>query len=149
MSMEILVVEERDIPEIAQIENESFPNPWKSDQLLEESGNPAAVFIKTIENKMIAGYCIAWLAADEMQLVKIAVRPHYRRKGYGTQMLNAITRTAKERKCGKIHLEVRSGNQEAIQFYHGHFFKKSGRRKSYFKTLNEDAVLMTKTLFLS
>ena len=41
----------------------------------------------------IAGYTLAWLLADELQLLSVAVHPHHQRQGIGKRLLEELLAT--------------------------------------------------------
>lgn len=46
-----------------------------------------------------------------------AVHPDHQRKGYGTQIMQAVEALLQQKDCPKINLQVRASNQAMIAFY--------------------------------
>lgn len=89
----------------------------------------------------LLGFLIARSLAPECELENIVVSPAARRTGIGSQLLDALKRAASETNCASVFLEVRESNQAARAFYEGVGFKQDGRRKSYYSSPSEDAIL--------
>ena len=78
-----------------------------------------------------AGFAMARMIVDEAELLLIAVRPAYRGRGIGRDLLEQIQAGAADRGAKRLHLEVRDGNR-AADLYHGAGFEKIGRRRDYY-----------------
>lgn len=89
----------------------------------------------------LLGFLVARLLPPECELENIAVAPSIRRRGIGSQLLEALRRAAKDTNCESVFLEVRESNQAARAFYESVGFKREGRRKSYYSKPSEDAIL--------
>lgn len=78
------------------------------------------------------GFGLARMIADESELLLIGVRPHFRNRGYGKQLLDHVCATAQRHGAIKLHLEMREGNR-AQQLYRSRGFEPVGRRKRYYR----------------
>ena len=88
---------------------------------------------------MVVGFAVARrIAADESELLALAVAPEYRRRGFG----NALLRDLAARHRGSLYLEVRESNETAIRFYKSFGFEEVGRRPGYYRYPPEGAVVM-------
>lgn len=47
----------------------------------------------------------------------LAVKPAYRQRGYGREIMRAVESRINDRGCPKINLQVRTGNAQSIAFY--------------------------------
>lgn len=97
-------------------------------------------------NGATAGFLVSRQAADEMEILNLAVLPEFRRNGVGRQLVEDALLGARERGAKSAHLEVRSSNRLAIAFYGVCGFRESGRRESYYRDPVEDALLMDRRL---
>ena len=79
------------------------------------------------------------LAADEHELLNIAISPANRGQNLGQRLLE----TAIENLHGAIHLEARESNQAAIALYRKAGFYVSGRRPAYYQNPIEAGIVMT------
>ena len=58
-----------------------------------------------------------FLAKPGIYLEDLFVKPEYRGKGIGKQLLNKLIEVAKEKNCGRIEWAVLDWNERAIKFY--------------------------------
>lgn len=82
-----------------------------------------------------AGFILTRSAADEEELLLIAVHPDFRGKGLGRRLIALLTANARERGIAKIFLEMRANNP-AEKLYRKMGFEPIGRRKNYYRTEN-------------
>lgn len=130
-------------------------------EILQESDTAAAWSAKNVEEMLasagilalaserkgtVTGFLFARQVADEAELLNIAVRRDFRRKGEGSALLSAAIGELSTNRVRRIFLEVRQSNHGAIAFYQKHGFSDSGRRKSYYRDPIEDALCMDKKL---
>lgn len=140
-----------DIDRVHHIDQLSFTMPWPiSSYRYELNENLAAllhVAETTSENgtEIVVGMIVAWLIIDETHIATIAVHPNYRRQGIGKKLLVASLEEAIGRGARLATLEVREGNQAAIQLYNQFGFVVEGRRPRYYHDTHEDAIIMTVT----
>lgn len=78
-----------------------------------------------------AGFALTRMIVDEAELLLIAVRPAYRGRGIGRDLLDRVTAVAAERGAKRLHLEVRDGNP-AASLYQAFGFEKIGHRRDYY-----------------
>lgn len=144
--------------EIHRIEAAVFTNPWSPDALARELDNPHGRFwvacfddrdgpeADAVRPPSPVGYIICHLVADEMHLLKIAVRPERRRQGVGERLLEfALERATAEGACVSF-LEVRPTNRAAVRLYERVGYAPVGRRRSYYAGDGEDALILKKTI---
>lgn len=132
-----------DIESVLEIEQESI-SAWSYNQFLQELNNEFSSFLICEYNNVIAGYIIAWMVSDEIQINSIAVKKTLRKHGIGSKLLSAVITDKSGRFFSSVFLEVRSLNTDAISFYIDNGFTKTGLRKKYY--IDDDAVLMEKKL---
>ena len=77
-------------------------------------------------------------------MMNVAVHPDYRRRGIAEKLIMALVQALKERKSHWLMLEVRASNEPAIKLYEKLGFSEVGRRKNYYDSPKEDAILMTR-----
>lgn len=92
------------------------------------------------------GYLGMEYVLDEGGITNVAVFPVHRRQGIADALLNELLRRAKGLGLATVTLEVRETNAPAIALYQKHDFVPVGRRKNYYTSPTEDAILMTVTL---
>jgi ribosomal-protein-alanine N-acetyltransferase len=95
------------------------------------------------------GIALGRVAADEAELLTLAVRPEHRRSGLGRGLLDRFEAEARARGATVAHLEVAAGNAPAISLYRARGYAEVGRRTGYYRAADgsrDDAVLMARTL---
>jgi ribosomal-protein-alanine N-acetyltransferase len=101
--------------------------------------------LSEVEGKTI-GFLIGRQAADEAEILNLAVVRESRRKGAGGALLEAALEKFRSRGVSRVFLEVRDSNAAALEFYGRHGFSKIGRREGYYREPFESAIVMEKKL---
>jgi ribosomal-protein-alanine N-acetyltransferase len=134
-----------DLDEIARIEAESFPVPWKRDFFASELSEPHR-YVRVLGRDdggepRIGGYLFAVSLYEEFHINKIATDLRLRHRGYGRVLLEDALSRARSMGSAAITLEVRVSNGAARQFYRSYGFAEAYRRRSYYQD-GEDAFLL-------
>ena len=92
------------------------------------------------------GFVLIRTAADEAEVLTLAVGMPYRRQGVAQSLILRVFKWLKESDVEFWHLEVADDNDAAIALYQSLGFSESGRRAKYYLSPNghADAILMTK-----
>jgi len=130
-----------DLPAVMEIEEVSFPSPWKPEFFLTELNNSYARLVVAERAGRVVGYFCRWLVADEVHILDVAVHPDHRRRGVGKVLMREIFVEARRRGACSASLEVRVSNQPAIALYHTLGFSQVSIRRRYYEN-GEDALLM-------
>lgn len=136
---------EAHLADVAELERLCFAEPWSVNALTYLLSSAALGVVCVLEGKAIA-YGGMTLAPFEGQVTNIAVHPAHRRRGYGAAIVGELIRRAREASCEQISLEVRASNRGAIALYEGLGFETVGRRKNFYRSPVEDALVMVKNL---
>jgi ribosomal-protein-alanine N-acetyltransferase len=160
--IKIIHAEEAHIPAVMKIEEACISPPWSEGALTNEIGRDDGLFALAICNGVdiengrdadngaagreaaVLGFCIVRRMADEAELYQIAVRPDMRRHGIADRLMAAAESYCRAHHVRSIYLEVRRSNEPAIRLYKKHGFKNEGRRKNYYSSPVEDAVIMSR-----
>lgn len=79
------------------------------------------------------GFIILSSAADQAEILTIAVDPAERRRGIARALLDISETELVDNGVDTLFLEVAEDNKAAIKFYKGAGFEPIGRRPSYYK----------------
>ena len=101
-----------------------------------------ALFLVAETGEGLAGYVVAIDAADEGEILNLAVAPGGRRHGLGRALVREVLAALAERGAEHVYLEVRESNAPARALYAAHGFKEAGRRKAYYRRPVEDAIVL-------
>ena len=146
---EVIPMEARHLPQVCEIELDSFSIPWSKQEFEREfRENKLAVYFVACDNGEVIGYAGMWHVVNEGHITNIAVREDKRRMGVGDALARALIGEAERREMTGLTLEVRISNTRAQRLYAKHGFKVEGFRKNYYADTHEDAIIMWKT-FLS
>lgn len=161
-----------DIPQVMDIERESFPTMWPQTAYRRELDNRAARYVVLSEQRdereapgdgtagfwhalrrivapaeepaeRVLGFLGIWLMVGEVHVVTVAVREQFRRMGIGERLLIACIEMAMEFDQEVVTLEVRKSNTAAQDLYLKYGFDRVGLRVRYYTDNHEDAVIMT------
>ena len=92
------------------------------------------------------GFLAAVLSADgQARVLMFAVTAPFRRRGFGSQMMNAFIQACAMRGIRRIELEVRISNDEAIRFYKRYGFEIAQNLPKFY-TDGEDGYKMIRHL---
>jgi len=96
-------------------------------------------FLVAEDGNQVVGFLI-WraVAADEGEILNLAVVPEFRRKGVARELLEGAFQTIK----GDFFLEVRESNTGAQEFYKYLGFQEVSRRVGYYASPLETAIVM-------
>ena len=135
-----------DIPAVVVLDQLSFTLPWPERSFrFELTDNPASrCWVVDLDGKII-GMIVVWLLVDEAHVATLATHPDYRRQGIAKELLLYALRYMSKEGAVTSFLEVREGNNAALEMYRRFGYEESGRRKRYYKDTDEDAILMTLT----
>ena len=95
--------------------------------LIDASGS----IVDNQDTRVAAGFVLSRHAADEEELLLIAVRPEHRNLGLGEKLIRQLVLNARKRNVAKIFLEMRQNNP-AAHLYRKIGFEPIGRRQNYY-----------------
>ena len=117
---------------------------WSAEAFAASIADPA-VFLCGGE----AGVALGRVAADEAELLTLAVHPEARRAGLGRRLLAAFERDAMVRGAARAFLEVAADNVAARALYAAAGYAEAGRRRGYYRDADggrRDALVLAKPL---
>lgn len=135
----------RDAAEAAGLEARAFTDPWPAASFAALLPQPHVVALGAVDDAgALAGYAIGTVAADEGEVLNLAVREESQRQGLGRELTTRLLEQLESRGARSFYLEVRESNGAAIALYGVLGFTPLGRRKGYYRAPREDAVTMVK-----
>ncbi len=137
----IAKMQDKDIPEVANIEARVFSMPW-SEQGFADALKQDTIFVTAKRKERVLGYCGMYCYFDEGEITNVAVLPEAQNQGIGKKIISGLLRAALEKNISRIVLEVRVSNTPAIRLYEGFGFQKAGIRKGFYEKPREDAAIM-------
>jgi [ribosomal protein S18]-alanine N-acetyltransferase len=145
---------EHDLLEVVAIEEMSNLSPWGWNAYHTELQSTATSLMLVARvadspneaERPIVGFIVARQLADEIHINNVAVKPEFRGRGIGRMLMKTALAWGREIGARQAVLEVRAGNGSAHQLYQGCGFEVIGRRRRYYKSPVEDALLMAVSL---
>jgi [ribosomal protein S18]-alanine N-acetyltransferase len=132
-----------DLDAVVAIERQSFTDPpWSRASFTALVDSPRAFFSVACAAGTVVGYVVAWVVGDEAEVANLAVAPEWRGRGVGAVLLDAALSEARQGGAHVAHLEVRDSNKAARALYGSRGFTPVGRRRRYYQSPVEDAVLL-------
>ena len=133
-----------DLDRAAALHAESFAalgeRAWTRRDLAELLASPGVAGMLLVADGGDAGFALWRLAADEAELLTLAVRPIHRRRGAGRRLLAAAIDHARGAGARALYLEVGADNPAARGLYDTEGFRAVGNRAAYYRRGSAPAV---------
>jgi ribosomal-protein-alanine N-acetyltransferase len=139
----------RDAPRLAQLHGASFHRGWgegEFEQMLRERNT---LLHRLRQGRATIGFAVSRMAADEAEILSIAVDVRHRGRGLSRNLLLTHLGHLAGRGIRTVFLEVEENNQPARRLYDRAGFAVTGRRERYYKQPGGEqlnAVLMRRDL---
>jgi [ribosomal protein S18]-alanine N-acetyltransferase len=124
-----------DAAAIAALHARCFPRGWDQASIATLVADPTCLtlIVSAPENGSCHGLLIARVAADEAELLTLAVDAAHRRQGLARALLGAAIASLKLCGAKQLFLEVETGNEAAEALYRGFGAKGVGHRPAYYE----------------
>lgn len=122
----------------------SRPRPWSAAEFADLLAAPGALLAA-----LPGGFALGRAAADQAELLTLAVAPELRRRGLGRQLLAAFEDAARAAGAAEALLEVAEDNAPARALYAAAGWEAQGRRRGYYGPAaagGGDALILRKRL---
>lgn len=127
----------------------AFDAPWSAVELAALIADPAVFGIGGFDGLALAGFILCRTAADESEILTLAVRPDLRGRGAGAALVDAAVTAARARGAASMFLEVAADNAAALSLYRRVGFVGAGARRAYYARSDGgrvDALVMKRSL---
>lgn len=122
---------------------------WTATHIAGALSGPGAIGQVAWRAAAPVGFTLLRAAADEAELLLVAVTPESRGEGLGARLIGQSLAQARGAGVARIFLEVRESNQAARGLYEGQGFVTVGRRAAYYlgrDGVRRDAITMRRCL---
>jgi ribosomal-protein-alanine N-acetyltransferase len=122
---------------LAEIHRDGFSRTWSAHDFTVLMADPS-VFVLALRlqpligERRLAGFVTVRYAADEAEILTIAVHSRYCRRGYGRLLMEDVIRRLYRERIARLFLEVDRTNRAAARLYQRLGFKVAGERKKYY-----------------
>ena len=126
-----------DCEQIADIHADSFTAIWSAEEIasLLSQNQVISLIVRepnNLQQRKISGFVICRKAADEAEILTIAVKSNQRRKGFGQMLIDELIRQLYRDGIKKLFLEVDDQSTGAVKLYEKIGFKRVGSRSQYY-----------------
>jgi len=121
--------------ECAAVHAAAFAHPWSVGEfaaLLTSASAIGSAALDPLTNRL-RGFALSRLAADEAEILTIAVDPGWRHRGVGRDLMREHVQRAALTGAKAMFLEVDADNVAAIKLYNRFGFVKVGERSGYYR----------------
>lgn len=120
---------------LAEIHAEAFDAPWSVDAFAALLAQPGVRLEAETE-----GFVLIRVAADEAEILTLAVRPSARRQGMASRLVRKAAASAERDGAERLFLDVAEDNGPARALYARLGFEAAGRRPRYYARAEGPAV---------
>lgn len=137
--IEILAADEGSIPALARLHAAAFDDPWDEASMagvLSMSGAfglMAVTAAADARRPLLLAFLLARLAADEGEILTVAVAPERRGEGLGRLLMERAAAGIQAAGGRSIFLEVAEDNAPALRLYAGLGYHTVGFRPGYYR----------------
>jgi ribosomal-protein-alanine N-acetyltransferase len=139
----------RDVHRLAQLHGASFHRGWGEGEFEQMLSERNTLVHRLRQGRNIVGFAVSRIAADEAELLSIAVDARHRGRGLSRNLLLTHLGHLAGHGVRTVFLEVEENNQPARRLYDRAGFAVAGRRERYYKQPGGEqlnAVLMRRDL---
>jgi len=139
----------RDAHRLAQLHGASFHRGWGEAEFEQMLGERNTLVHRLLQGRSIIGFAVSRIAADEAEILSIAVEARHRGRGLSRKLLLTHLGHLAGRGVRTVFLEVEENNQAARRLYDRAGFRVAGRRERYYKQAGGEhlnAILMRRDL---
>lgn len=122
----------RDAVAIASLHAAAFRRGWTEEEVGQMLTDRAVVAHRISLGRAVAGFIMSRQAADEAEILSIAVARHAQGRGLARQLLNLHLRRLAGLGTRTVFLEVDEHNAPAIRLYDSTGFREVARRPHYY-----------------
>lgn len=139
----------RDAPRLSQLHRASFHRGWGADELEQILIERNALAHRLRLGGSTIGFIVSRTAADEAEILSVAVATKYRGRGFSRDLLRTHLGHLAGHGLKTVFLEVEENNRPARALYERAGFRVVGRRDRYYKEAGGEqlnAVVMRRDL---
>ena len=123
----------RDAPALAQLHGASFHRGWGANEFEQMLLDRSTLTHRLRQGRQIIGFSVSRLAADEAEILSIAIARGQRGRGLSRDLLRTHLGHLAGRGVKKVFLEVEENNQPARRLYERAGIRVVGRRERYYR----------------
>lgn len=129
----------RDMPEVMQIERESYSVPWDEEDFVGCLRERHCIGMVIEADLKIVGFMIYELHPKRLHVLNFAIAPECRRQGVGSAMVDRLIDKLSPERRNRIELSVRESNLTAQLFFRAKGFRATSVERGGYQDTEEDA----------
>ena len=137
-------IKEKDIDLCYELDSNTI-SLWSKKQWANEFKKEGIKVFGLLFSNLVIGICVLHVVLDEALINFFVVKQNYRKKGFGSYLMNYSIKLCEKLNISKLFLEVSHKNAIAEKFYNRFDFSTVGIRRNYYKD-GSDALLKEKQL---
>jgi len=123
----------RDAAKLSQLHRASFHRGWGAGEFESMLAERNTFTQRLMLGRTPIGFIISRLAADEAEILSVAIAQAQRGRGYSRDLLAKHLGHLAGRGIRRVFLEVEENNQPAVRLYQRAGFATVGRREQYYR----------------
>ena len=142
VTVHILWMIRRDMPEVLKIENNSFEFPWTEEDFVRCLRQRNCIGMVAEFDDQVVGFMIYELHQERLHVLNFSVAKEFQRCSVGTSMVQKLVSKLSPQRRNRIMLEVRERNLPAQLFFREMDFRAVSVLHDFYEDTVEDAYLM-------
>ena len=138
----------RDMDEVVQIEQQSFPLPWTEEEFIQTLKQRSHIGMVAEYGSTIVGFVLYELHMSRIDILNLAVHPEFRRQYVGHRMIKRLIDKLSQQRRTHLRLHICETNLAGQLFFRAQGFKALKVKRNFWKEEcgAEDAYLMEYSL---
>jgi ribosomal-protein-alanine N-acetyltransferase len=139
----------RDVHRLAELHGAAFHRGWGAREFEQLLIDRNVLAHRLCQHRQLIGFAVSRLAADEAEILSIAIDARHRGRGLSRDLLHTHLGHLAGRGVTRVFLEVEENNQPARRLYERAGFAVVGRRERYYRDAagqSQNAVVMRRDL---
>ncbi|MBV8939579.1 MAG: ribosomal protein S18-alanine N-acetyltransferase [Alphaproteobacteria bacterium] len=137
----MIILNAADAAALAEVHASSMQSPWSAEEFARLLASPGCVALGKLVGEALGGFVLLRAAADEAEILTLAVIPACRSEGVGMALVEAAIGEAGRRGAATMFLEVAENNAPALALYARAGFAAVSRRARYYGGKTDAMVL--------
>jgi ribosomal-protein-alanine N-acetyltransferase len=121
---------------LAELHAQAFHRGWPAKDFAASCGDDRRIVLKAELDRRLAGLLVLQRAADEAEILSLAVADGSKRRGVGTALLRTAIAACRDKMICSLFLEVAVSNLPAIHLYKKAGFEVIAHRRNYYQSVS-------------
>lgn len=123
----------RDAARLSELHRASFHRGWGKGEFEDMLASPNVLAHRLLAARQTAGFIISRMAADEAEILSVAIAANQRGRGLSRNLLNHHLGYLLGHGIQRVFLEVEENNAPAVNLYQRAGFRTVGKREQYYR----------------